>query len=417
MRPLVSSNGMKEGAANEDPVLRGLDSFLESNSARIHERSRDENTTPGCTSFRLHFLRKLGLICQKDNSFLCDSPDGLCSMVRDNEQLMSCAVEIKTMTAIKTISESKRLAAQYGKGVFLQNVGIDEHNTTLFKKLVPTTGHRCQVAHHATVLGVTNVLFVVAKGGRAAVGEVIYYVMVSFNPEFLKSYETILCSIQQCFFSWVTGGMEDIPEVFKELVNESYASDYESVLSYFGLSKALRTKTISSAKPLPPARMIRPTSLVFWNTLKGGVDVFSRTMMTFARKNSSEHPIARLVARQLSAQVANAGLVYRLILAVQKKKIPSLTEIGSNFEYSYKHLRKKVATTLTSAEFVQRLCVDLLKAKGKSFTTKSKNSTNSHKMVGIMKKRFGRDVIKNFNTVEGKGIRLNAALSHNKILP
>ena len=75
---------------------------------------------------------------------LADSPDALCSL-RDSdsdEALLVAAVEVKTMSSLRTIEEAKVLAAQFGDLSILTDIGTDNNSLELFKKLFPSSGYR-----------------------------------------------------------------------------------------------------------------------------------------------------------------------------------------------------------------------------------------------------------------------------------
>lgn len=74
--------------------------------------------------------------------------------------------------------------------------------------------------------------------------------------------------------------------------------------------------------PFPPTRMIRPTTLVFWNSLKGGVDEYSRAMQNLTRSNVSENAIVTIITRLLMAQVCNAAVAHRLVKSRQTSVLP-----------------------------------------------------------------------------------------------
>lgn len=119
-------------------------------------------------------------------------------------------------------------------------------------------------------------------------------------------------------FIWVGENSKQIPEEYDSLLSNSHAS-------YYNLSMALKQSIAKCKKLFPPARMIRPTSFVFCNSIKGGVDEFSRAMKSFARTNTAEIHIVSVIKRMATRQVADSGFVHPILLAKSLRKwlIPS----------------------------------------------------------------------------------------------
>ena len=81
MKPLVSTSGMKEGSINEVYVLRGLPSYLQSNTS-ILAKGRPGDSGLGSRGYRLfqdrklsvEYIRSTGLVASKSSEMLADSP-------------------------------------------------------------------------------------------------------------------------------------------------------------------------------------------------------------------------------------------------------------------------------------------------------------------------------------------------------
>lgn len=56
----------------------------------------------------------------------------------------------------------------------------------MFCDLVGSAGYRCQTLHHTARLGVSDIAAVVAKGGRSAIGEVIYEIWLHFEEKVIS---------------------------------------------------------------------------------------------------------------------------------------------------------------------------------------------------------------------------------------
>lgn len=112
---------------------------------------------------------------------LADSPDAvLVASDMDDIEHVS-AVEIKTMTSVKTVEEATVLRHKYGSVVSLENVGMDDKSTELYKELVTTPEYHSQVLHHVATLGINVVLFVVGTGGSITKGRIFYVCLIAFS--------------------------------------------------------------------------------------------------------------------------------------------------------------------------------------------------------------------------------------------
>lgn len=120
-------------------------------------------------------------------------------------------------------------------------------------------------------------------------------------------------------------------------------------------------KIRTAPHPCPPARMIRPSALVFWNSIKSGIDVYSSLMISFARTNVSEDPLASIIARLLFTLISNSANVYRSLLAASKRKIP--TGIAK-YDVNYFTLRKRITKKIKTGSFIRPVFVERLKTIG-----------------------------------------------------
>lgn len=226
------------------------------------------------------------------------------------------------MTAVRTIETANAQLEKFGPVVWLEGVGVDEESTVLFKELVPTTAYRAQVLHHAATLGLSYVLFVVGTGGSMMEGSILYCCILQFTETLGHSYSFSMDTVRLAGFEWVGRDSTNIPKEYDDMLRTSHASDLYSIVSYYNVSRAIRAKVISLGKPIPPSRMIRLTTAVYWNNLKGGVDVISRYLKTLARSNVSENPVVSIISRLLSMPVNNAAVAYRLFKARNSNVLP-----------------------------------------------------------------------------------------------
>lgn len=101
----------------------------------------------------------------------------------------------------------------------------------------------------------------------------------------------------------------EIPKWHNDLIENTFTADHFSLASFHNLILSVRNLIYKNG-PLPPSRIIRPKILVYWNTLKGGVEEFSRALKTLACTNASEIPIVRIIGRVICSQVGKAIISY-----------------------------------------------------------------------------------------------------------
>ena len=179
-------------------------------------------------------------------------------------------------------------------------MGTNLRSSELFSELVQTTEYRAPVSHHCATLGINKVVFVVGTGGSLVEGKILYACDVEFSESLRRSYTYCLDCVRVCAFRWVGMEAAKVPEEYENLLRTSHASDLYRFISYYNLSKAIRQEVIDRGSPIPPCRMTRLTPALFWNNMKGGVDVISRYLKTVARTNISENPVTSIIARLLS---------------------------------------------------------------------------------------------------------------------
>lgn len=112
---------------------------------------------------------------------------------------------------------------------------------------------------------------------------------------------------------------------------------------------------VSSTRPIRPAQMIRPTSLVYWNYLKGAADEFSRVLQSLAYTNHSENPIVSIIGRLICAQINSAAIVHRLSVAKAKDLLPEPDAIHELSLNGYSELRHNVTKCETFTAFARGL--------------------------------------------------------------
>lgn len=136
-------------------------------------------------TYRGDYIRSFGLVASASTEMLADSPEGLIGLLVGSLDPLCAAIEVKTMTSPATIQDAQNTKLSYGKITKVPNIGGSSRSGSHFRKLVQTTAHRMQCSHHAVVLGIRTVLFVVAKGSRNGVGEIIYATILEFSELFV----------------------------------------------------------------------------------------------------------------------------------------------------------------------------------------------------------------------------------------
>lgn len=248
MKALTVSTGMREGSRNAINVLRALPSFFERrNKAYMRsnviadERARsyhtyDEFSSQYCTMenvcFWVSFLRQLGLVAQTTDPTMACSPDAVCTLMGERRRNFA-AVEVKTMTAVKKISEAKSISRKFGQIVIIDNIGRSADSGKLFQSLISNADYRAQCIHHAFVLRANFVIFVVSQGGSSANGGIIFLCILHFDQQLLQTYSNCLNAIREFAFSWITDDLPRVPMEYDKLCTESYASDLEIFVNNF----------------------------------------------------------------------------------------------------------------------------------------------------------------------------------------
>ena len=424
MKPLIATAGMKEGTINEVEVLRAIPKFMKDHKVENTESLFSiSSREPVFEKYRADYIRCVGLVASKTAPMLADSPDGLLGFYTSTGLYSCAAIEVKTMASPTTIDKAKNLRAEYGPFSKVNGIGLSDGAERHFKKLVFTPEYRLQCLHHAAVLGITQVVFVVAKGSRNGVGEIIYAVMLEFAESLRYHYMFVLDSIRASAFTWIGGDALGIPKRYEDLVENTFAADLYSLASFYNLSQAYKA-LVHRNGPLPPSRMIRPLLLVYWNTLKGGVDEFSRALKTLAYTNTSENPIVSIIGRLISSQVGNAAIAHRFFIARKRGVLPPL-----NHEWCKSQTYKKIRHQVTSCEsfgtfarelareYVQITQHDSVQDRVGSFQTSNvsqnePSESNSQQKITPM---YYTNVVEKYNRADDAARRLNNPDIHERV--
>ena len=183
LNPLVATSGMKEGSINETEFLKALPSFVVSTPCL--EGGENNGVTSSLfvgdrvnTHLRVDYIKRLGLVCQRGNEMLSDSPDGLCGLLGASNETICAVIEIKTMTSPPTIEDAKQVSNCHRRIFHIAYIGTSSEDNSYFEEVVPSTAYRLQCLHHTVVFGVDHVLFVDAKGSSMGTGRILYAVLL-----------------------------------------------------------------------------------------------------------------------------------------------------------------------------------------------------------------------------------------------
>ena len=361
MKPLVSTAGMKEGTVNEIQVLRAIPAFLEEHCALNASLAHQKLLPALGTQYRAGYVRSVGLVASKSDPMLADSHGGLIWLTTDDGNAVCAAVEVKTMASPNTIEKAKRRRDAYSPFVSIYDVRNSASSAAHFKEyLVDSTGYRFQCIHHCVVTSLKRVLYIVAKGSSNGVGEILYAALIEFADAATSSHSFWMDSVRLSAFDWVGKHASHIPSEYDILLSGSHSPDLYSLASHYNLCKAYKM-LVDANGPLPPSRMVRPTLLVYWNALKGGVDEFSWALKSLAYTNSSENPIVGVIGRPICGQVCNAAIVHRIAIARTKGYLLN-SEEHATAKDGYKNTRHRVTSCASFGAFARclsRKCVQM----------------------------------------------------------
>lgn len=290
MKP-YSNRNMRIGSDNENYVRRGIEDF-------IAEFGRGIKVTE---------LFEIGLVCRKGAEYAATSADGIALLTAPDNTCTIAAVEIKTKTTTQTQKVAAKRAMELGE---FNSIDIIS-DAAKFHICVSDVIHRGQVLHHAAVLGVDYVLYVVAEPGH------IYNIVLIHVPDDVRAtYLQVLDIIAIRHLKWIYNPETSSEAEMPQYANDAYgyASDRDTVRQSFFLWKALvDAKKRGGDTPLPPATAIIPTCIALWNNLKVGIDTFSRQMKNMQPKHQKLKPLSAMWLRLLKIIVYNVLCTYRLL--------------------------------------------------------------------------------------------------------
>ena len=361
--------------------------------------------------FKVRHVRSTGLIESGRSGMLADSPDGVMACADEDDFTDVYAIEIKTMNSVRTIETASVLRDKYGPVLFLQNVGSKMQSSQLFREMIFSPQYRAQVLLHSATLGINNVVFVVGTGGSMVEGGILYACIIKFSQLLRHEYTYILDCLRASAFTWIGKESENVPKEYDDMLKSSHASDIYSFISYYSLRKACRSEVMKRGKPIPPRGMKWLTPAVFWNNMKGGVDVVSRYLKTLARTNISDNPVVSIMASLLSMQGTNAAVINRPFMARGKQILPNIPENCDLMHCGYSTLRHRVTKCGTFGSFARRLAKEWTEYQSR-FLNRENNNEGSSTVVRNMRSLFLRNAAEKYCYGTQKARRLNKNIEH-----
>jgi len=215
-----------------------------------------------------------------------------------------------------------------------------------FQKLVWTTGYRIQMLHHATVLQLEHVVFVVASSH-----EILYVVLVQFPQSNRNTYEAILDDYAAQHLKPIYNSSLPLPERREEcLSQDTFRIEPETVRLNLALWRAMNQAVVDNGGPCPPLVQLLPRLVSWWNASKGMVDVISRYLCHVHVEIGSASPALVLLIWFCFLFGVNTCIATKLLTF----GAPALDAAHSP-AFGYRAFKHKVANELTLKEVFRNL--------------------------------------------------------------
>jgi hypothetical protein len=247
MRPLDAKH-LDIGKTNEETVLQWLPEHLRTHS-----------------NLRVLKLEPWGMVSSKVHPHLFTSVDQLATLAivdaanRLDGMAFMCMIEIKTRSSLKKIKEIK--AYLRGRNPHVQLDAETEYAE--LHKWIPESQYRCQIAQHAVVPDLEDVLYI-----ESTQHDILFTVHVKFSKRVREALVNgVLNPINQLYIDPLHKSLKENREgSILELNNiePGYAVDEYTYRQHF-----LLRETLLAHRPLPDADAILPAIVNAWNQLKG----------------------------------------------------------------------------------------------------------------------------------------------------
>ena len=322
MKPLARNQHLSLGSKNETYVLLALKD--------INMLDTDVQLEYGPVEF--------GLVQSKTHPWLASSIDGFVILQIDG-RLKEAVIEIKSMTTVGTKIDATNRS---DKSNMLLRCTFGDNN---FRDSIPNKSYRMQALHHALVMKVNTVLFIIADKNK-----LVQLLLIDVYGYQLDIYKSILDQFKNDL-NFVHDNCIPFPKeqlTDERLTRQGYHVNVASIKLHLQIWKGLYALIKKYEKPLPPAKMIVPTGIAYWNITKVHVDIMSRLLKHINMKGKHCNPAEILIIRLLLVCVANA-FIAKKILNVKDSDL-------NNKSVTYKDIKEQMCKTVGSFDtFVKDL--------------------------------------------------------------
>eukprot|EP01135_Chromosphaera_perkinsii_P000060 Nk52_evm11s24 gene=Nk52_evmTU11s24 len=297
MKP-ISGTALAKGRLNEDDLAKSLPRFL------LNNGKRNAPTVAHPAVKNVSKVRHHGLLADKELLSFSTSVDGIvdiCFDEGDNSLSFEVvAVEIKTRISFSKIEKLDKVGSN--------TVGFCDFGDDLFLEIVDDVSHRTQILHHAAVLRLNRVAYVVGvmKGPK-------FCLFVRFSDKTLELYRKQVRHFLTTYTPFLVDGPfpaeEDVP-----ISRCEYVADYHTFKLYYYLWKDMHRLVGEVGEALPGMKYIHHAPYAFWNRFMGMIDKNSKRGNHAGYLTSGESLNTKIFHRFIGFVFLNADLVYRFIL-------------------------------------------------------------------------------------------------------
>ena len=161
-----------------------------------------------------------------------------------------------------------------------------------FRASFPNKSYQMQALHHSLVLKVNTVLFIITDKNK-----LVQLMLIDVYGYQLDIYKIILDQLKNKL-NFVHDDCIPFPkEQFTDeiLIKHGYHVNVASIKLHFQIWKGLYALIQKYKKLLPPAKMIVPTGIAYWNIAKAHVDIMSRLLKHINMKGKHINPAEILI--------------------------------------------------------------------------------------------------------------------------
>ncbi len=255
-------------------------------------------------------------LISKFATFVTEMGANLKLEVNDTVEVVS-VIEYKHKSSIGTINTARNIVHEIGKIkntiVLIIGTKPDDPDAKLFRKFIPEIDYRFQILHECLCTATNICMYIVATT------KIEYILIICFKQEVLDNYCLILKELKKRFLKWmfIDEDMTIFDLYLKNMpamdIDYGYASDRSTVKCRLQIMMRLCEIQHSTAQPIPESTSLIPAVVGLWNSLKGGIDDFSRTLSHNLAKWGCIAPTSLLIIRVFSALLYNSWRIYSLL--------------------------------------------------------------------------------------------------------